>query len=93
MQSSTASQQPNAKKDETVEQASQLSHMACPECDLIQALPPLAIGEVANCVRCNATLFKNQKNSVDRSLAFAITGLILFVIANLFPLLSLRQWA
>ena len=64
--------------------------MACPDCDLIQTLPPLQIGEVANCIRCNATLFKNQKNSVDRSLAFAITGLILFVIANLFPLLSLK---
>ncbi len=68
----------------------QLSHMACPDCDLIQALPPLAIGEGANCIRCNATLFKNQKNSVNRSLAFAITGLILFFIANLFPLLSLK---
>jgi len=72
------------------QEAISLSHMACPDCDLIQTLPPLQIGEVANCIRCNATLFKNQKNSVDRSLAFAITGLILFVIANLFPLLSLK---
>lgn len=64
--------------------------MACPDCDLIQTLPPLSIGEVANCARCNATLFNNQKNSIDRSLAFAITGFILFVIANLFPMLSLK---
>jgi paraquat-inducible protein A len=72
------------------QEVTSLSHMACPDCDLIQTLPPLQIGEVANCIRCNATLFKNQKNSVDRSLAFAITGLILFIIANLFPLLSLK---
>ena len=29
-------------------------------------------------------------NSLDRSLAFAITGLILFFVANLFPLISLK---
>jgi len=67
-----------------------LHHIACPDCDLIQEIPLLALGESANCIRCNATLYKNQKNSVDRSLAFAITGLILFIIANMFPLLSLK---
>lgn len=67
-----------------------LSHIACPNCDLMQALPHLSNGKVANCVRCNTTLFRKQKNSIDRSLAFAITGFILFVIANLFPLLSLK---
>ena len=72
------------------QETTQLTHMACPDCDLIQALPTLQAGEVAYCIRCNATLFKNLKNSVDRSLAFAITGLILFIIANLFPLLSLK---
>jgi len=69
---------------------SNLSHVACPDCDLIQALPMLAIGDSANCIRCEATLFKNQRNSLNRSLAFAITGLILFIIANMFPLLSLK---
>ena len=64
--------------------------MACPDCDLIQHIPTLAIGESAHCIRCDATLYRNQKNSVDRSLAFAITGLILFLIANMFPLLSLK---
>ncbi len=67
-----------------------LSHMACPDCDLIQRIPPLKLDEAANCVRCNAMLFKNKKNSVDRSLAFALTGLILFIMSNLFPLLSLK---
>jgi len=72
------------------QQQNNLTRMACPDCDLIQTLPNLTIGEDANCIRCNATLFKYKKNSVDRSLAFAITGLILFVIANLFPLISLK---
>ena len=68
----------------------QVSHIACPDCDLILSVPQLAVNEVAYCIRCDATLFKNQKNSIDRTLAFAITGLILFVISNLFPLLSLK---
>lgn len=66
------------------------SHLACPDCDLIQTIPLLSDNQVANCIRCNATLFKQQKNSINRSLAFALTGLILFIISNLFPLLSLK---
>jgi paraquat-inducible protein A len=68
----------------------QISQIACPDCDLILSIPPLAPNEVAHCIRCHATLFKNHKNSINRALAFAITGLILFVISNLFPLLSLK---
>ncbi len=67
-----------------------ISRLACPDCDLIQTIPPLADNEVAHCIRCGTTLFKQQKNSINRSLAFAITGLILFIISNLFPLLSLK---
>ena len=67
-----------------------ISQIACHDCDLLQKVPQLRIGQSANCLRCNAFLFKSQKNSVDRSLAFAITGLILYVISNMFPLLSLR---
>ncbi|GAA0424093.1 paraquat-inducible protein A [Cocleimonas flava] len=67
-----------------------ISQIACHDCDLLQKVPQLRVGQTANCLRCNAFLFKNQKNSVDRSLAFAITGLILYIISNMFPLLSLR---
>jgi paraquat-inducible protein A len=69
---------------------SQISHIACPDCDLVLSLPSLLPNEVAHCIRCNAVLFKNHKNSIDRALAFAITGLLLFIISNLFPLLSLK---
>ena len=67
-----------------------ISEIACHDCDLLQKVPQLRVGQTANCIRCNAFLFKNQRNSVNRSLAFAITGLILYVISNMFPLLSLR---
>lgn len=72
------------------QQAENLSHLACAHCDLIQCLPKMKLGEIARCIRCNNVLYRNQKNSLNRSLAFAITGLILFIISNLFPLLSLK---
>jgi paraquat-inducible protein A len=67
-----------------------LSQMACPECDLLQSIPPLAVGESVACLRCDMSLYTHHKNSIDRSLAFAITGLMLYIIANMFPLLSLK---
>ncbi len=63
---------------------------ACHECDLLQQIPDLKNGEIARCQRCGALLKRVHKNSLDRSLAFAITGLILFFVANLFPLISLK---
>ena len=66
------------------------SARACHECDLIQHIPKLKNREAAHCLRCGATLKRFHRNSLDTSLAFAITGLILFFVANLFPLISLK---
>lgn len=63
---------------------------ACHECDLLQYIPILKNREVARCQRCKALLKRCHVRSLDRSLAFAITGLILFVVANMFPLISLK---
>lgn len=60
---------------------------ACPECDLLHEIGDLKKGHVGVCQRCGATLFRHQPNSLDRSLAFAITGIVFFLVANLFPIL------
>ena len=62
----------------------------CHDCDLIQEIPVLDEGKVARCVRCRSILKKHHTNSLNRSLALAITGIILFILSNLFPLLSLK---
>jgi paraquat-inducible protein A len=64
--------------------------LACHECDLLQHAPELEEDETAHCIRCEAILFRNQKNSVDRSLAFAVSGLLFYIMTNSFPLLSLE---
>jgi len=67
------------------------SFIACHECDLIHRIKPLPTKGVANCIRCGALLYQKKANSLDRTLAFAIAGLILFILANSFPFLALKM--
>ena len=66
------------------------SFIACHECDVIHRIKPLAGKGAAHCIRCGAVLYKHKPNSRDRTLAFALGGLILFILANSFPFLALR---
>jgi len=63
--------------------------IACHECDLLQREVPLRGGGVARCGRCGAELYRDRPASVDRSLALTAGALLLFVIANSFPILGL----
>lgn len=65
--------------------------IACHECDLLHRIRPLPENAVVRCFRCGAMLFHRKRNSLDRSLAFTAAGLIVFVLANVFPFLSLRM--
>ncbi|WP_020680715.1 paraquat-inducible protein A [Marinobacterium rhizophilum] len=64
--------------------------IACHECDLLLTRPEVPPGGVAQCPRCGSTLFAQSVNSIERSLALAIAGLILFLPANIYPLLTLE---
>jgi paraquat-inducible protein A len=63
---------------------------ACHECDLLQREPILPPGGVACCRRCNAVLFRDIPNSIDRGLAYALGAAILFIVANIFPIVGLE---
>ena len=67
------------------------SLMACHECDLLHRMQPLPEGGVAECRRCGAVLLRHKRNSLDRTLAFAIAGLILLIVANTLPFLALEN--
>ena len=64
--------------------------IACHECDVIHRIKPLPGKGAAHCTRCGAVLYKHKPNSLDRTLAFALAALILFVLANSFPFLGLK---
>ncbi|MFC1877995.1 paraquat-inducible protein A [Thermodesulfobacteriota bacterium] len=65
--------------------------MACHECDLLHRIVGLPEGGTARCRRCGAVLVSHKRNSLDRSLSLTITGLILFVMANAYPLLEIKS--
>jgi paraquat-inducible protein A len=66
------------------------SLIACHECDLLQQSPTLPMGATARCARCGAALYRRKRNSLDRVLALTIAGLILFIVANIYPFLTFR---
>jgi paraquat-inducible protein A len=62
----------------------------CPVCGLLQRLPPLPRGAVALCSRCGAVLRRRRVDPVRRSLAWALTGLLLFALAVSLPFLDVN---
>jgi len=63
-------------------------YVACDECDLLEAVPPLAIKTSARCRRCGALLYKRKVRSIERTLALTIAGLFLIGVANAYPFLG-----
>lgn len=63
--------------------------IACKTCGLVQRLGGLAPGTVAECVRCGSTLRKHKPNSLARTAAFSLAALILYVPANIYPILKM----
>lgn len=47
-------------------------------------------GGSAHCSRCQALLYRHHPLGLERALAFAVTALVCFLIANAFPLLGLE---
>ncbi|OHB31474.1 MAG: hypothetical protein A2X84_07645 [Desulfuromonadaceae bacterium GWC2_58_13] len=65
--------------------------IACHDCDLLHEVRPLPPGSVALCSRCGSVLYRHKRNPLDRTLALALTGMILFILANSFPFLAIKS--
>ncbi len=63
--------------------------VACPDCDLLQRLPPLPAGGKARCSRCRRILAVDRAHTIERTLALSVAASILFAVANLQSLISL----
>ena len=65
--------------------------IACHDCDLLHRIPrhegPRC---VSRCRRCNAALHRGVDDSIDRTLALTLAGMVLFVVANSFPFLAFK---
>jgi paraquat-inducible protein A len=63
--------------------------IACHECDLLQREITLEPGGVARCVRCGAQLYRDRPDGLNRALACTVGALVMFGIANAFPIVGL----
>ena len=64
--------------------------LACPDCDLLLKRIDVKPGDVSLCPRCGRNLDTPKHDSIDKTLALAISGLILFIPANFMSIMSLN---
>jgi paraquat-inducible protein A len=64
--------------------------IACHECDLLQREVLLPAGGVVRCRRCGAEQYRSHPDSFERTLAFTLGAIVLFAIANAYPIVGLK---
>lgn len=62
---------------------------ACHFCDALHEAPAVEEGKAAYCGNCGAVLYRNRASSLDRAVAFGVAVLLLMVVAQGFPFMSL----
>jgi len=63
----------------------------CDACDLPSRIGRVPARGMARCPRCGTVLYRRIPNSLDRTLALALAGLLLFAAANAFPFLAMKM--
>lgn len=63
--------------------------IACHECDLLQRETVLPGGGTARCLRCGGELYRDRPDSLNRALASTLAAMVLFAIANAYPIVGL----
>lgn len=66
------------------------SHILCPQCDLLVAIPELQDGQKAACPRCGTTLITKWHLPRLRPTAYAVAALFMLLLANLFPFINMK---
>jgi paraquat-inducible protein A len=64
----------------------------CKTCGLAQRVEELPPGTVAECSRCGLVIGKGTVNSLGRTAALALAALILYVPANIYPILRMDYY-
>ena len=63
--------------------------VACHECDLVQRLHYPPRSRVVRCARCGGVLLRHDPNEISRTLALALASMIMFIVANAFPIVAI----
>ena len=62
----------------------------CHKCFTLHEEVPIKDGSKACCSACGGILYRYNTKLIDQGLALSITGLIFFVLANIFPLVEIE---
>ena len=63
--------------------------VACRHCDLLHERAPIEPGAVATCSRCEYVLYRESSISLNGWIALTLTAVLVFAIANAFPIVTL----
>jgi len=63
--------------------------IACHQCDRLSLIPHVKENEKVLCGCCGSTLFTHKKNSINRTLAMSLAGLLLFLPAIILPIVGI----
>jgi paraquat-inducible protein A len=64
--------------------------MVCHECDALQDVSHIPVDNVGLCACCGERLFKNPRSAIEKPLALIIACAILFIVANIYPIMTLN---
>jgi len=64
--------------------------VVCPGCDAVYRRAALGPREVAHCPRCGTELERHPGSQEERILPLTVASLIMFAIANLFPIVEIE---
>ena len=60
----------------------------CRHCGTLHKRVKLPKGKIAKCSVCSEKLYSNSIESFKKSISYAITALILYIVANLYPIIK-----
>jgi paraquat-inducible protein A len=66
--------------------------VACDTCGRLQRVAQLEPGTIAVCCRCGSTVIGHKFNSLGRTAAFSLGALILYIPANIYPILRMNYY-
>jgi paraquat-inducible protein A len=66
-------------------------YIACPDCDGLYTAPEASEGDRVVCPRCSAHLLTRRPGFVSHATALVIAAALFFLLANVFPFMSMKS--
>ena len=65
--------------------------IVCEYCDAVYHRTPLLRHQSARCTRCGGVLYRHNSLSVEQRLALSVTGAVLLIFANSYPVMTISM--